>query len=96
MIVTDAFFDGRVVAMLKPLLLVPAATTTLAGTDAIDDFELVSVTVTPPAGAGPESVTVPATEPPPRIDVGLIVTPDNATGGADGLTVTVVVFVTPA
>ena len=57
----------------------PAATVTEAGTVAAAGLPLVSVTTTPPAGAGPLSVTVFAVvDVPPSTDAG-----DNVT--ADGL-----------
>src|ERR671935_110541 len=58
------------VVMLNVALVAPAATVTLAGTDAAG-LLLVSVTCWPPAGAGPFSVTVPVAEAPPVKLVGL-------------------------
>jgi len=68
----------NVVATLNVAVVAPAVTVTLAGTDAaarLDD----NVTTRPPAGAGPDSVTVPVADAPPRTDVGETETPD-ATG----------------
>jgi len=67
-----------VVDTLKVAFDAPAATVTLAGTDAaarLDD----NVTTRPPFGAGPDSVTVPVADAPPRTDVGETETAD-ATG----------------
>lgn len=55
------------VEMLKVPLDAPAATLREAGTDAAAPL-LVSVTVAPPVGAAPLSVTVPCTDVPPCID----------------------------
>src|SRR5688500_13017422 len=49
----------------------PAGTVTLAGTGAILVLALIRVTTTPPAGAGPLSVTVPVEVPPPLTVLGL-------------------------
>ena len=76
--VAIAFVWMSVVATGNVAVDAPAATVTLAGTDAatrLDD----NVTMRPPAGAGPESVTVPVADVPPRTDVGATETPD-ATG----------------
>ena len=67
-----------VVVIVKVAVDAPAATVTLEGTDAavrLDD----NVTTRPPAGAGPERVTVPVADVPLRTDVGETETPD-ATG----------------
>jgi hypothetical protein len=56
------------VEMLKAPLDVPASTVREAGTDAAAPL-LVSVTVDPPVGAAPLSVTVPCSDVPPCIDV---------------------------
>jgi hypothetical protein len=68
----------NVVATLNVAVVAPAPTVTLAGTDAaarLDD----NVTTRPPTGAGPDNVTVPVADAPPRTDVGETETPD-ATG----------------
>jgi hypothetical protein len=79
---------------LNVLDVVPAVTTTLAGTDARVGIELVNVTTTPLLGAGALNVTVPVAGVPPFTLVGLSVS--VASAGADaGLTVKVVVLVTP-
>ena len=65
----------------------------LAGTVATDVFELVSLTTTPPAGAGPVSVTVPVELAPPLRAEGLSVS-DESLGGGAGVTVSVAVRLT--
>ena len=74
--------------------VVPAVTTTLAGTDARLGIELVNVTTAPPLDAGALNVTVPVAGIPPFTLAGLSVS--VASAGADaGLTMNVVVLVTP-
>jgi len=73
----------------------PAATTTLAGTDASAGLELPSSTVAPPAGAGALSRTVPVTELPALTRVELSVSEARVVETAAGLTVNVVVLVAP-
>ena len=82
------------VATEKVALADPAGTVTLAGTDATDGLLLVSVTVKPPAGAEPDSVTVPVEGFPPTTVEGLRETDDNETVTA-GLTTRVAVLVVP-
>ena len=50
---------------VKFAVLLPCVTTTVVGTLTTDEFELESVTVTPPKGAAPLKVTVPVVETPP-------------------------------
>jgi len=68
-----------VVVIVKVAVELPGATMTLAGTTA-DVLLLESVTVEPPAGAGPLKVTVPLDEFPPATLAGSSVTLDNETG----------------
>ena len=89
-----AFFLVAKVVTVNALDVVPPATRTLAGTEASPVLELVSVTVTPPAGAAASSVTVPVDEIPPTTLVGLSNKVASAAAGC-GLTVSVVVWVTP-
>ena len=66
----------------------PAATVTLVGTLAADEFELESVTTAPPEGAAEVRVTVPVTEFPLVTEPELIVTPLRAALTGAGLMVT--------
>lgn len=63
---------------MKPAEVALAATVTLVGTVATAAFEVVRLTVAPPAGAGPESVTVPLRLAPPTAVVGETVRPASA------------------
>ena len=72
----------------------PPAIGMLDGTLATAGLELVSVTTAPPAGAGPESVTVPLALAPPVTVEGLSVS-DESVGRGGGVTVTVAVLVVP-
>ena len=82
------------VETVKPADDVPATTVTLDGTAATDGLELASVTTVPPAGAGPESVTVPmALEPPVTVE-GVSVS-DESVGSGGGVTVSVADLVVP-
>ena len=61
-IVTVVSFDGgRFVETMNVLLVAPAGTVMLLGTEAILAELLERVTLRPPVGAGPLSVTVPVT-----------------------------------
>ena len=80
------------VVMVKVALRAPPAMVTFACTLAATVLLLVSVITAPPAAAAPLSVTVPVALLPPTTELGVLVTEDNAAG----LTVSVVVLVTPA
>ena len=73
---------------MKVALVAPAATVTLDGTVAALVLLLESVTVAPPAGAAPLSVTVPVEEFPPMTVVGFSDS-DERLGGGGGAGVTV-------
>lgn len=80
LIVAMAFVAIGVVVTVKVAVIAPATTVTLAGTVAevrLDE----SSTIRPPVGAGPDSVTVPVNDAPPRTDVG-----DTVTLAATGAT----------
>jgi hypothetical protein len=73
------------VLTVKVALVAPAATVTLAGTVAAAVLLLVSVTVAPPEGAAPVSVTVPCELLPPTTVDGLTASDDReaCAGGFD-------------
>jgi hypothetical protein len=87
-IVTVAPFDGgRFVETMNVLLVAPAGTVMLLGTEAILAELLERVTLRPPVGAGPLSVTVPVELLPPFTVVGLRDS-DNNGGSAAKVAVT--------
>jgi hypothetical protein len=93
-IVTEAFLLVANVVTEKVAEVVPAGIRTLAGTFASAVFDEVSATVTPPEGAAEVSVTVPVDGDPPITALGFKLNDDSAAAGT-GLTVSVVVLVTP-
>jgi hypothetical protein len=95
-IVTFVLFDaGRLVKIVNVVLVAPASTVMLPGTEAISAGLLERVTIRPPVGAGPLSVTVPVDLTPPFTVVGLRDSDDNVTTGGGGFTVSVAVLVAP-
>lgn len=74
-----------VVLIVKPAVVLPAATVMLAGTLA-EALLLERVTCAPPAGAGPLSVTVPAEDSEPRTLVGFNAS-EETVGRSGGVTV---------
>lgn len=82
----------EVVLMVKLAWVCPAATVTVAGTEATVGLELESETTAPPLGGGPVTYTLfPVVDPPPPVLVGYTLTEDNVTG----LTVSVALWVLP-
>jgi hypothetical protein len=81
------------VVTVKVALVEPAVTVTFALTCAAAVLLLDSVTVAPPEGAGPFSVTVPVELFPPITLAGLTATEDSAT--PTGVTVRVAVCIVP-
>jgi hypothetical protein len=81
-----------VVLTVKVALVAPAGTVTLAGSQAAPSLT-DSMTVAPPAGAGPLSVTVPVEEAPPTTVVGFSVSDESV--AAAGVTVSEAVRATP-
>lgn len=73
-----------VVLMANVAVVAPAATVTDAGTTAAAEL-LVSVTTTPPAGAGDPSVTVPVAAVPPLTLTGFTLTVDNDPSGSESV-----------
>jgi hypothetical protein len=88
---TAAGKETAFVVTVKVPVVAAAATVTLAGTVATAVLELVSVTTTPPVGAGPVSVTVPVEGFGPTTDTGLTEREESAAGS----TVRGAVFATP-
>jgi hypothetical protein len=91
-IVTEVEEATPSVVTVKVFVEAPAGTVTEAGTVAAPVFEEDSVTTTPPAGAGPVSVTVPVELLPPTTLAGATLAAERA----GGVTVRTAVFVTPA
>ena len=71
------FIETTFVFTVKVAEVAPAGTATLLGTTAAFVLLLPSVTMTPPAGAGPDNVTVPRDELPPLTVVGFRVSEDK-------------------
>lgn len=80
-----------VVEIVKVAAVLPDATVTLTGTDAAEGMALDRVTVRPPEGAFPVSVTVPVAVLPPVTELGLRVRDERA----GGFTVTVAFLLEP-
>jgi hypothetical protein len=93
-IVTLWVLATAVVVTVKVAAVAPCGTVMLAGTPATDGALLDRETTAPPTGAAPSRVTVPVAGFPPTIVAGLRLT-DARAAGPGGLTVRVVVFVTP-
>ncbi len=74
------------VVTVNVLLVLPAATVTLAGTVATAVLLLDSVTTAPPLGAAALRVTVPVEELPPTAVAGLTVTEESVAEAAGGFT----------
>jgi len=72
------------VLMVKPALVAPAATVTLAGSVATAVLLLVSVTSVPPVGAAAVKVTLPVEEAGPTTLVGFTDTANRLAAGAGG------------
>ena len=85
------------VLTVKVAVVAPAGTTTLEGTLATPGLLLESMTVTPPAGAGELSVTLPVDDCAPPITLeGFSVSEERVGGGGGaGVTVSEAVLVTP-
>ena len=79
MIVAGVEVETATVVMVNVAVVTPAATLTLAGTEA-ELLLLASETVAPPVGAGPAKVTVPVDEVGPTTAVGLTLTDEIASG----------------
>src|SRR6266850_2249801 len=97
-IVTDVDEATGCVVTVNVLLVLPAATVTLAGTVATVVLLLDIVTTAPPLGAAALSVTVPVVELPPTALVGLTLNEERVAGGGGvpaGFTVRSAERVTP-
>jgi hypothetical protein len=93
--VTGVDVETPDVAAVKVALVAPAATATLTGTVAAAVLLLESDTTMPPAGDALESVTVPVEFAPPATLAGFMLTACRLAGGGTGVTVSVVVLLTP-
>ena len=78
------------VSMVNFMLELPAGITTVALA-----VPLLRITAAPPVGAGPLRITSPCVDTPPVTLAGVIVKLLNAVTGADAVTVSTEVFVTP-
>ena len=78
--VTDVDAVTEPLAIVKPALVAPGCTVTLAGTAAIAVLLLEIVTTAPSGGAALVNVTVPCEELPPTTLVGLSVKVESAAG----------------
>src|SRR5215210_6635915 len=78
--VTGVSVETEDVVAVKPALVAPAATVTLAGTVATAVLLLMRDTRAPPVGAPVVSVTIPVDELPPVTDVGFTLTAFSAAG----------------
>ena len=93
--VTEVDAATALVVTVKLALVAPAGTVTLEGTLATAVLLLESVTWAPPAGAGPLRVAVPVEVcTPPTTLVGFSAN-DERGGGAEGVTVSAAVLLTP-
>jgi hypothetical protein len=82
-IVTNVELETTLVDTVKVTVFAPAGTSTPAGTCA-ELLLLDKVTVSPPAGATPLSVTVPTELFPPTTVIGVTITVDRTIGGGKG------------
>jgi hypothetical protein len=80
---TPVFAVTAVGVIVKAAEVAPAATVTVVGGEATTALLLVSITIAPPAGAGPLSVTVTLVVEPPFIEVA----PSFRDASAGGFTV---------
>src|SRR5262245_46545922 len=91
-IVTAVALATELVVTVKLALVAPAATVTLAGTEAAA-FELERLTTIPPLGAALVRVAVPVEEAPPVSEDGFREVEPRLAGGGTGLTVSAAVRV---
>ena len=93
--VTDVVVDTLAVVIVKPHWVAPAPTVTLDGTAATPGLLLDSDTTAPPAGAAPDSETIPDVPLPPATLDGLMVRPVKVTPALAGVIVSVAERVSP-